>query len=82
MKAEAQVGQVQLVLVDGVSKRNAEELSGRNEANKPVIFKHSIDGSPIEIGDYVAVRIDGANQLSFRGTPLYKTSLSRFYGEI
>jgi hypothetical protein len=68
-------------LIDGVSRRNPNELSGRNEANKPVIFSNQIDGSQLNIGDYVAVRIDSANQLSLRGTPLYQTTLRDFYEE-
>jgi tRNA A37 methylthiotransferase MiaB len=82
LKAESQIGDVQLVLVDGVSRRNEKELSGRNEANKPVIFSNSIDDVPISIGEYVAVRIDSGNQLSLKGTPLYTTSIQRFYSDV
>lgn len=82
-KAERQVGQVQLVLVERVSKRNSEEFSGRNEASKPVILSSRTcseePNSTIEIGDFVAVRIESGTQLHMRGRPLFRTTLSEFY---
>ena len=47
------LGTVQTVLVEGVSKNNAERLSARTEGNKPVNFK----GDPKWIGEMVKVRI-------------------------
>eukprot|EP00475_Leptophrys_vorax_P031986 TRINITY_DN4889_c0_g1_i1.p2 TRINITY_DN4889_c0_g1~~TRINITY_DN4889_c0_g1_i1.p2 ORF type:complete len:340 (+),score=89.87 TRINITY_DN4889_c0_g1_i1:355-1374(+) len=80
LKAEDQVGQVQLVLVDGVSRRNENELRGRNDANKPVVLiGESSRALEIQKGDYVVARIESASQTSFRATALIKTTLQDFY---
>jgi tRNA-2-methylthio-N6-dimethylallyladenosine synthase len=79
-KAETQIGEIHLVLMDGTSKRNEDELRGRNEANKPVVFsKENIDALGIQKGDYVVAKIEKASQASFRATALRKTSLQEFY---
>lgn len=58
------IGRTFEVLVDGVSKRNKEELSGRTSQNKTVIFK----GSGQQPGQYVTVHIDDCSSATLRGT--------------
>ncbi|XP_055594999.1 CDK5RAP1-like protein [Uranotaenia lowii] len=82
------VGRVELVLVEGPSKRSNRDLSGRNDGNVKVIipFGHvpwdDIDGSEMKSivsGDYVAVRITESNSQILKGVPLYHTSIQKFY---
>ncbi len=62
-KNEAYVGRVERVLVDGVSKTDANTLSGRCASSKIVNFK----GSPELAGKYVDVRITEAHTWSLNG---------------
>ncbi|XP_029864569.1 mitochondrial tRNA methylthiotransferase CDK5RAP1 [Aquila chrysaetos chrysaetos] len=82
---EALVGQSQLVLVEGPSKRSASELCGRNDGNIKVIFpdaeiedaagcKALVRAQP---GDYVLVKVTSASSQTLKGVPLCRTSLSR-----
>jgi tRNA-2-methylthio-N6-dimethylallyladenosine synthase len=57
-------GQVVEVLVDGASKRNAGELSGRTRCNRVVNF----DGRGTAVGDVVTVRITDVMPHSLRAT--------------
>jgi tRNA-2-methylthio-N6-dimethylallyladenosine synthase len=57
------VGSVQRVLVDGVSKKNADELSARTDNNRVVNFK----GLPRLINQFVDVTITHALPHSLRG---------------
>ncbi len=59
----AMVGTVQRILVEGPSKRNAQELCGRTENNRVVNFA----GPPRLIGQMVDVRITAALPNSLRG---------------
>ena len=36
----AQIGQIQLILVEGVSKRSERDLAGRNDRNTKVILQY------------------------------------------
>ncbi|WP_268124160.1 tRNA (N6-isopentenyl adenosine(37)-C2)-methylthiotransferase MiaB [Roseivirga pacifica] len=58
------VGQVQRVLIEGVSKRSDEHLQGRNSANKVVIFPRE----QYQKGDYVNVKIEGCTAATLFGT--------------
>lgn len=60
---EALVGSVQSVLVEGASRNNPEELTGKTPCNKAVNFA----GRPRMIGHSVPVRIVRANANSLRG---------------
>uniref|UniRef100_A0A8C5TNR8 Mitochondrial tRNA methylthiotransferase CDK5RAP1 n=1 Tax=Malurus cyaneus samueli TaxID=2593467 RepID=A0A8C5TNR8_9PASS len=81
----ALVGQAQLVLVEGPSKRSASELCGRNDGNIKVIFpdaelEDAADcGAPgrAQPGDYVMVKVTSASSQTLRGDPLCRTTLSR-----
>ncbi|KAK6321657.1 hypothetical protein J4Q44_G00086330 [Coregonus suidteri] len=84
----ALIGSTQLVLVEGESKRSAQDLCGRNDGNVKVIFpRQEVAGqptdtrtethtAPINPGDYVLVKITSANSQSLRGHALSHTSLS------
>jgi tRNA-2-methylthio-N6-dimethylallyladenosine synthase len=61
--SEAMVGSVQRVLVEGVSKKNAEELAGRTDNNRIVNFA----GNPRLIHHFVDLRITSAFPHSLRG---------------
>ncbi|XP_050169380.1 mitochondrial tRNA methylthiotransferase CDK5RAP1 [Myiozetetes cayanensis] len=81
----ALVGQDQLVLVEGPSKRSASELCGRNDGNIKVIFpdaelEDAADcGAPgrARPGDYVVVKVTSASSQTLRGVALCRTTLSR-----
>ncbi len=62
----AKIGQVVEVLVEGVSKRSREQLYGRTEDNKIVIF----DKNSHKIGDYVQVKINSASSATLIGTAI------------
>ena len=47
------IGQIQQILIEGTSKKSAEQLQGRNSANKVVIF----DRKHYQKGQYVQVKI-------------------------
>ena len=58
-----QVGQECVVLVEGVSKRSKEQLFGRTEQNKVVVF----DRGGHRIGDFVRVRITESSSATLKG---------------
>ena len=57
------VGKVYEVLVEGFSKRSREQLCGRTEQNKMVVF----DKGNHHIGDFVKVRITGGSSATLLG---------------
>ena len=57
------VGTTQRILVEGTSKKNAEQLSGRTENNRVVNF----DGNPRLVGHFADVVITEALSNSLRG---------------
>ena len=61
--SQAMVGSTQRVLVEGASKKDAKQLSGRTENNRVVNF----DGHPRLVGHFVDVRITEALSHSLRG---------------
>jgi tRNA-2-methylthio-N6-dimethylallyladenosine synthase len=61
--SEAMVGTVQRVLVEGPSRKDPQQMSGRTENNRVVNF----DGDADVIGEFVAVRITEALPNSLRG---------------
>ena len=60
------VGKTYEVLVEGVSKRSREQLFGRTEQNKVVVF----DRANYKIGDFVQVVITEASSATLKGEPL------------
>ena len=59
----AEVGKIREVLVEGPSKRSREQLCGRTEQNKMVVF----DKGNHHIGQYVQVRITGSTSATLLG---------------
>ena len=57
------IGRTYEVLVEGVSKRSKEQLFGRTEQNKVVVF----DRGTHRIGDFVTVRITDAGPATLKG---------------
>ncbi|KAM9285125.1 mitochondrial tRNA methylthiotransferase CDK5RAP1 [Morus bassanus] len=82
---EAMVGQSQLVLVEGPSKRSVSELCGRNDGNIKVIFPDAeIEDAAgcralvrAQPGDYVLVKVTSASSQTLKGVLLCRTTLSR-----
>jgi tRNA-2-methylthio-N6-dimethylallyladenosine synthase len=63
MKNQQDVGQEHIVLVEGRSKKDAEEWKGRTDTNKMVIFPRM----DAEVGEYRRVRINRANRATLIG---------------
>ncbi|XP_069351535.1 mitochondrial tRNA methylthiotransferase CDK5RAP1 isoform X2 [Eulemur rufifrons] len=80
------VGCTQLVLVEGLSKRSANDLCGRNDGNLKVIFPDAemedVANSGLRVraqpGDYVLVKITSASSQTLRGHVLCRTTLKDF----
>jgi len=71
----SRVGSVQRILVEGPSRRNAQELMGRTECNRIVNF----DGGPQQqrlVGQMLDVTIVEALPHSLRGVPVLRDDLS------
>jgi tRNA-2-methylthio-N6-dimethylallyladenosine synthase len=61
--SDSRVGTVQRILVEGPSRKDASELSGRTECHRTVNFK----GNPRLVGQLVDVTITEARTHSLRG---------------
>ena len=64
---EQEIGQVREVLIEGVSKRSAEELYGRTLQNKVVVFP----GNKCDIGAYVKVKILRCSSATLMGEVIH-----------
>ncbi len=60
------VGKIYEVLVEGVSKRSTNQLFGRTEQNKVVVF----DRGAHHIGDFVRVRVTESSSATLKGEAL------------
>jgi tRNA-2-methylthio-N6-dimethylallyladenosine synthase len=74
---KAEIGNVHIVLAEGTSKKSDEQLSGRSDTNKMVVF----DKEHYQKGDYVAVEITECTSATLIGKPLYKTSIQEFFSK-
>ncbi|KAG7171201.1 CDK5RAP1-like protein [Homarus americanus] len=81
-----QVGQQQLILVEGASKRSNLDLVGRNDGNTRVIFpdvevedKDIRCTRKIQPGDYVSVLITNSSTQVLKGIPLAITTLQAYH---
>jgi len=72
-----EIGNVRIVLAEGTSKKSDEQLSGRSDTNKMVVF----DKERYQKGDYVAVEITDCTSATLIGKPLYKTSIQEFFSK-
>ena len=70
-----EIGQRHLVLVEGTSKRSAQQISGRTDTNKIAVF----DRKDFEKGDYIEVEITRATSATLIAKPISKTSLVDYY---
>lgn len=64
--SEAMVGSVQRVLVEGPSKRDAQEMQGRSENNRVVNFNGGPNGARLT-GQFVDINITASHPYSLRG---------------
>ncbi len=62
------IGKVYEVLVEGTSKRSREQLFGRTEQNRVVVFNR---GSH-RVGDFVTVRITDASSATLKGEEVFE----------
>jgi tRNA-2-methylthio-N6-dimethylallyladenosine synthase len=72
-----EIGREHLVLVEGTSKRSDEQLSGRTDTNKMVVF----DREDYQKGDYVVVQIHDCTSATLKGRALRKSSIREYYSE-
>jgi tRNA-2-methylthio-N6-dimethylallyladenosine synthase len=72
-----EIGNVHIVLAEGNSKKSDEQLSGRSDTNKMVVF----DKDHYQKGDYVAVEIMECTSATLIGKPLYKTTTQEFFSK-
>ncbi len=57
------IGKTYEVLVEGVSKRSRDQLFGRTEQNRVVVFNRAA----YKVGDFVRVRITEASSATLKG---------------
>jgi tRNA-2-methylthio-N6-dimethylallyladenosine synthase len=72
---EKEIGRRHLVLVEGTSKRSEEQLSGRTDTNKMVVF----DRNNYQKGDYVEVEITGSTSATLIANPVRKTTIAEYF---
>eukprot|EP01130_Rhizamoeba_saxonica_P018684 TRINITY_DN9433_c0_g1_i1.p1 TRINITY_DN9433_c0_g1~~TRINITY_DN9433_c0_g1_i1.p1 ORF type:complete len:573 (-),score=141.96 TRINITY_DN9433_c0_g1_i1:37-1755(-) len=88
-KGTEEVGKTHIVLIDGYSKRSDDDLRGRTDTNKKVIFPNkpipdmTNNETPREAqpGDYVIVNITDSKGLTLMGKPVGITTLSKYAQE-
>lgn len=77
------IGNREVILVEGNSKRSNEFLFGRNDGNLKTIIpvgelpveEHSNFRKPIRTGDYIMVHVTDANSQVLKGQPLYHCTI-------
>eukprot|EP00743_Colponemidia_sp_Colp-15_P006634 GILK01007151.1.p1 GENE.GILK01007151.1~~GILK01007151.1.p1 ORF type:complete len:596 (+),score=106.79 GILK01007151.1:72-1859(+) len=86
-KLAGDVGQLHLVLVDKISRKSADELSGRSDTNRKCVFANvpvrnglGLDGETVQMkpGDYVLVRVDSIASQTYRCTPVARTTIQEW----
>ncbi|XP_013408131.1 CDK5 regulatory subunit-associated protein 1 [Lingula anatina] len=88
MKRKSEIGKLQLVLIDGDSKKSSADLVGRNDGGIKVVFpqcslpgnsdQDAASSSPLKPGDYVIVKVTSAEGQTMRGVPVARNSLREF----
>ncbi|NGP89957.1 tRNA (N6-isopentenyl adenosine(37)-C2)-methylthiotransferase MiaB [Aliifodinibius halophilus] len=73
-----EIGRRHLVLVEGTSKRSDEQLCGRTDTNKMVVFDRP---DHIGKGDYVEVTISDCTSATLMGDFIKKSSIKEFSQE-
>lgn len=74
----AEIGRRHLILVEGPSRRDANQFQGRTDTNKMVIF----DQIDFQRGDYVEVEITGSTSATLFGKAIKKSSISEFTSQL
>jgi tRNA-2-methylthio-N6-dimethylallyladenosine synthase len=72
-----EIGRRHLVLAEGTSKRSDEQLKGRTDTNKMVVF----DRQDFEKGDYIEVQITDCTSATLMGDLIGKSSIAEFSRE-
>lgn len=82
------IDKLELILIEGPSKKSNQQLVGRIDGNLKVVIPRTelpVGRSdvlkPINAGDYILVRITDATSQGLRGSPLYHTTLSRYFSK-
>ncbi len=70
--SDAMLNSVQRVLVEGPSKKNANELQGRTETNRVVNFESGPQSDKL-IGQFIDIKITASNPYSLRGDAVLHT---------
>jgi tRNA-2-methylthio-N6-dimethylallyladenosine synthase len=76
VRNQEEIGNRHLVLVEGTSKKSEEQLSGRTDTNKIVVF----DRKDFEPGDYVEVEVTDSTSATLLAKPIKKSSITEFFG--
>lgn len=71
-----EIGERHLVLIEGTSKKSEEQVHGRTDTNKTVVF----DRLDFRKGDYVEVEITDCTSATLIATPIQKTTITEYYG--
>lgn len=69
-----EIGRRHLVLVEDTSKRSDEQLCGRTDTNKMVVF----DRGNLQKGDYAEVKITDCTSATLKGKVIAKSSIAQF----
>eukprot|EP00826_Nyctotherus_ovalis_P065273 TRINITY_DN958_c0_g5_i2.p1 TRINITY_DN958_c0_g5~~TRINITY_DN958_c0_g5_i2.p1 ORF type:complete len:122 (-),score=30.06 TRINITY_DN958_c0_g5_i2:133-498(-) len=75
----AEIGKMHLILTETKSKKSDIELKGFCDNGMRCIIPNTVKGKEIQIGEYVAVKIDKVIEKTLRGTPIAITSIGEFY---
>lgn len=73
---QSEIGERHLVLIEGTSKKSDEQVHGRTDTNKTVVF----DRLDFQKGDYVEVEITSCTSATLIATPIQKTTITEYYG--
>lgn len=71
---EKEIGRRHLVLAEGTSKRSDEQLCGRTDTNKMVVF----DRGDLKKGDYVEVTITDCTSATLMGDVIKKSNIAEY----
>ncbi|XP_078050145.1 CDK5RAP1-like protein [Augochlora pura] len=83
---KSQIGQLQLVLIEGASRRSDKFFQGRNDRSVRVVIpvmdvpieKGSNIKRSVKSGDYVVVEVKSANSNTLTGTPVCHSSITEY----
>ena len=67
----ARIGDLEVVLVEGTSKRSEDQLRGRTDTNHMVVFDRAFG---LEAGDYAVVRVEDCTSATLLGSAVRATT--------